>query len=70
MGSCRAPGADKNPNGGTCTSANDCQSANCIAGHCRGQSLVGDACANDFDCSVGTCCTSGNNAGKCETSCF
>lgn len=70
MGVCVAPGGDKNPNGGNCDTSADCQSNNCIAGKCRGHALLGDACAADYDCAAGTCCTSGANAGTCNSSCF
>lgn len=70
MGTCVPPGGDKNANGGNCTNGADCQSNNCVASRCRGTALLGDACSADVDCSAGTCCPSGQNAGKCTSSCL
>jgi hypothetical protein len=41
----------------------------CKNNYCRGTALIGDSCMGDADCQIGTCCTSGPNAGKCASSC-
>ena len=53
-------------NGSSCKAATDCASANCINSLRKGTAMIGDACANAADCSVGTCCST---TSKCGTSC-
>jgi hypothetical protein len=52
-------------NGKSCASGRECKSGNCINSICKGKALIGDACVDPYDCSVGTCCPTG----KCATTC-
>jgi hypothetical protein len=57
------------PNGGGCTRHEECVSGNCQSGLCRGKAILGDPCTGGYDCSVGTCCSSGAHQGTCQTNC-
>ncbi|HVY32759.1 MAG TPA: hypothetical protein VHB79_39760 [Polyangiaceae bacterium] len=56
-------------NGGVCLDPTQCQSHNCVIGVCHGNATLGEACATTLDCSLGDCCMTGPDAGKCATTC-
>lgn len=56
-------------NGASCDTGADCKSNSCVGGKCRGSAVLGEACTVPADCAVGTCCTSGDAANTCATTC-